>query len=101
MTDCPKFGHCRAPLCPLDRDVFQRVYLPNEPVCFFMLEAVKTGAERRFRRGRCEETLWGVIQTTLPPLLLRYAVLRKPLNRAKKTAPRMDRIIRKGVRHAA
>jgi hypothetical protein len=96
MNDCSKFGHCRAPLCPLDRDVFQRVYLPNEPVCFFMLEAVKTGAERRFKRGRCEQTLWEIIHQTLPTLLLRYAVLRKPINRARKTASRMGRVIRRG-----
>jgi len=30
---CPKFISCDAPLCPLDNDIEERVYLEGEPTC--------------------------------------------------------------------
>ena len=33
MEDCSKFNYCRAPICPLDRNLEKRVYLKGEPVC--------------------------------------------------------------------
>lgn len=38
---CPKYLHCSAPLCPLDRDLEQRSYLDGEPICFYVREYVK------------------------------------------------------------
>ena len=33
MQQCPRFHRCSAPLCPLDKDVSERVYLEGEPIC--------------------------------------------------------------------
>jgi hypothetical protein len=31
--DCPRFGGCRAPLCPLDSELGSRSWFPGEPIC--------------------------------------------------------------------
>ena len=41
MKKCPKFVKCNAPLCPLDPDVEQRVYVKGEPVCEQSIEIIK------------------------------------------------------------
>jgi len=33
MQKCLRFHRCSAPLCPLDKDVSERVYLEGEPIC--------------------------------------------------------------------
>lgn len=33
MEKCPKFIKCDAPLCPLDKDIQERVYSEGEPTC--------------------------------------------------------------------
>lgn len=101
MQDCPKYHHCNANLCALDPELHKRTYLSGEPVCFYMLEAVKSGAETRFKQVPHGDYLLGMIRDTLPALLFRNVPLRKAVNRAKKTGARLGRKIGKGVRHAA
>jgi len=100
MKDCPKFDRCSAPICPLDPDVFRRVYLPGEAICFYLAESVKPGAEARFRQVHSGNAIWEAIRALDPPLS-RYALLRKALQRAKRTPPRMGRVVGKKVGDAA
>ena len=52
---CPKWERCNAPLCPLDPDLFKRMMRNDEPVCYYLTEAVKPDAEAIFMgRGRTE-----------------------------------------------
>lgn len=101
MHDCPKYSHCNANLCPLDPDISERSYLQGEPVCFYMLESAKKGAENRFKSVHSGDKLLQAIRDTLPALLIRCAPLRKPLDRAKRTGPRLGKRPGKEVRHAA
>ena len=101
MQDCQKFRACNANLCPLDPELFKRTYLPGEPVCFYILESVKSGAESRFKQVPHGNYLLGVIRDTLPALLSRNVPLWKAVNRAKKTGARLGRKIGKEVRVAA
>lgn len=39
---CPRFGHCSAPLCPLD-DWKMHHHIKGESVCFYLREAAKHG----------------------------------------------------------
>ena len=36
MHDCPKFDSCSATLCPLDKGLRKRSYLPGERVCHYI-----------------------------------------------------------------
>ncbi len=90
MNDCPKFDHCSAPICPLDRDWKKRHYCKGEPVCFYMLESVKPGAKARFRGSTARE-IYEVIQFLLPSILSRYAPLKQALKRALRTGSRMGK----------
>lgn len=45
MTDstaCPRFHKCSATKCPLDPDTRWRVHLPGDPVCHYLLNAMKS-----------------------------------------------------------
>ena len=33
MTECPQFNTCSAPLCPLDKEIQDRLWYPDEPIC--------------------------------------------------------------------
>ena len=90
MNDCPKFDHCSAPICPLDRDWKERHYCTGEPVCFYMLEYVKPGSRSRFRGGTAKE-IYRVIRFLLPSILSRYAPLKRALKRALRTGSRMGK----------
>lgn len=85
---CPKWHKCSVPLCPLDRHVFTRVMLSDEPVCYYLTEAAKIDAEAIFhRRGRAE--LFGVISTLIQPMSSRWGRIRRALERAKYKGSRM------------
>lgn len=93
--DCPKFDRCSAPICPLDQACAERVYRRDETVCFYMLEYVKPGAKQRFRQAAkrlgCIGAIYQAIHFLLPTLLSRYAPLKTPLMRAKRTPPRIGK----------
>lgn len=40
-SDCPKFSHCSAPVCPLDFGHLGTAHIAGERVCFFLLAAAK------------------------------------------------------------
>ena len=41
QTACPRFHRCSATKCPLDPGIRQRVHLPGDPVCHYLLDAMK------------------------------------------------------------
>ena len=41
QTACPRFHRCSATKCPLDPDTRHRVHLPGDPVCHYLLNAMK------------------------------------------------------------
>ena len=88
---CPKWERCNAPLCPLDADLFKRVMQDGDPVCHYLIEAVKPDAEAIFRgRGRTE--LFEVVSTLIDPMSPRWGRIRKALTRARTTGSRMARL---------
>lgn len=89
-SDCPKFSHCSAPICPLDSEWASRTYLKGEPVCFYMLEYVKPGSRARFQ-GSTAEQMYDAISNALPRIIARYAPLKRALTRTKKTGPRIGK----------
>ena len=88
--DCPKFRRCNAPICPLDPHMLHRAHLKGEPVCFYLLEYVKPGAEARFQ-GSTAKKLYQAMETVRPELIARYAPLKRALARAAQTASKMGK----------
>jgi hypothetical protein len=88
--DCPKFIACRAPVCPLDRDWFVRRHIPGEPVCHWLLEASKPGAEANFGgAGRGE--LYRHVSSVALSIAERHAPIRRALERAARYGSRLGR----------
>ena len=57
MYQCPKYGGCEAPLCPLcplDEEWNTRKMLQNDNLCHYLCEASKEGVIERFK-GRYDE----------------------------------------------
>ena len=48
LASCPKFQSCSAPICPCDPEWPKRKHLNEDRVCFYLLEASKTGAKAIF-----------------------------------------------------
>lgn len=85
---CPKWDKCSAPLCPLDPALFKRVMRNDEPVCYYLTEAVKFDAEAIFRgRGRID--LFEVVSKFIVPMSARWGRIRRKLEDARKTGSRM------------
>lgn len=99
-TLCPRWNRCSTPLCPLDPDVFKRAALNDEPVCYYLTEAVKSDAEAIFRRrGRSE--LYELISKLIQPMSARWGRIRRHLERAKSNGSRMARLAPWEVDHGA
>jgi hypothetical protein len=97
---CPKWDKCNAPLCPLDVALFKRVMRDDEPVCFYLSEAVKHDAEAVFRqRGR--EELFGLVSKLIPAMSTRWSRIRLALERAKTTGSRMATVAPWEVDHGS
>jgi len=85
---CPRWERCSVPLCPLDPDVFKRPMRDDEPVCYYLTEAVKIDAEAIFRRrGRAE--LFTAVSKLIPSLSARWGRIRRALERARTKGSRM------------
>jgi len=97
-SDCDRFYRCSAPLCPLDPDWRLRIVFRQEATCLYLLEAVKDGAAERFR-GAGREEMYRVCLTFIEEALPRCAPLKRALDRAQKTGPRLGRQV--GRRDAA
>ena len=88
MSDCPRFGKCSAPICPLDPDWRHRVYRKGEPVCLYLLEFGKPHAKAQFQ-GSIGVSIYEAIQTSIDAMSHRYAPLCRALERAKQTGSRL------------
>ena len=75
MIDCPRFDACEAPICPLDPDKYESVYLKGEKTCHFM---------RAYSRGETG-TIPAHIMESLGkhylPLLAQYGPLKRRIER--------------------
>ena len=84
MIDCPKFGKCSAPICPLDPQALHRTHLPGERVCFYLREYSKIDSRAVFW---CitPRKLGERVAQVYPELLVRHAGLKSTLDRSSKT----------------
>lgn len=104
MSDCPKFQRCSAPVCPLDQQWRERRQTSEDPVCFYLQEAVKDGGIVRVRHGTSAE-MAEHISKVLDELSNTYghSYIQYRLRRAASTGSRIagaDRLkVMGGVRH--
>jgi hypothetical protein len=90
MRACQRFERCSANICPVDPDWRARRHLDGEPACYFLLEAVKDGAEARFQARSIEETRAAVLRV-LPDMVSTVGAIRRAVESARRTGSRMDR----------
>lgn len=90
ISACPRWQRCSANICPLDPEWEQRTHGAGDTICFYLLEAVKTGSEQRFQANATGEMRQRVLGP-LPALMSRWAAIRSAVDRAKTTGSRMDR----------
>ena len=90
MTACPKWGHCSAPICPLDGIMLDCKHLPGERVCFYLLELVKPGGRAKLSRV-LPTALADAVEGAHPRIIARYGPIRKALKRAANTPSRLGR----------
>ena len=84
MSDCPKFEHCSAPLCPLNRDMMERTHLRGERVCFYVREYVKEGG-RAILSTNVVSDLLQAIEEAYPKMLTKGADIRYQLKQSAKS----------------
>ena len=88
MEQCPKFNHCEAPVCPLDKNWRDCRTRKNEQVCFYLREATKDGAKERFK-GRKDETIFRIAYAHVL-LMKRYdSELRRRLEKSSLSGSRI------------
>ena len=90
MTECPKWGHCSAPICALHGGGLDSKHLPGERVCFYLLELVKPGGSAKLSRVLPTE-LADAVEGAHPTIVARYGPVRKALKRAANTPSRLGR----------
>lgn len=90
LTGCPKWHSCSAPVCPLDHLWAHRSMQSEDPVCFYLSEAVKDGAEARFEGAGLGEIFCRLMRV-LPEVVLSSGRVRRTLERAQTNGSRMDR----------
>lgn len=88
ICDCPRWGSCNAPLCPLDPGISQRKYLRGEAICFYMHEYVKPDSSNRFKTCHRVE-IYKSISNVIEEVLSTYGYIKKRLERASSTPSRM------------
>ena len=87
---CPKWHSCSAPVCPLDRLWAHRAMQSEDPVCFYLCEAVKDGAEARFEGAGLGE-IFRRVTRVLPELASSCRRIARTLERAGASGSRMGR----------
>ena len=87
MKECPRFGECCAPVCPLDPDVLDRVHIKGAPVCHYLRLYAKNGF-CGLKPGSLPANLPIRVAEVYPRLVARYAPLKKALLRAAKSPPK-------------
>lgn len=90
MTTCPRWQQCNAPICPLDPHWQRRVMANDDPVCFYVSEAVKDGAKANFD-WRGLGNLFVLVSEHIPAMSSRWGRLRRALERASKSGSRLAR----------
>jgi hypothetical protein len=94
QIDCDRFQTCSANICPFEDAELakKRKHLNGERVCFYLIEAQKSGAKAIFDKcGRAY--LYQLIQDAMPNIVARHSIIKRVLENAKKTGSRMDRKI--------
>lgn len=85
---CPKYSKCSAPLCPLDPDWEKRVMQKDDRTCFYLNEASKPEAAKRFE-GRKDEFIFQIAYRRMPLMKKRNSILKKRLEKASLTGSRI------------
>lgn len=93
---CPKWEKCSAPICPLDTDWKKRMMLAEDRVCFLMNEAVKSGAEDRFKLSAYSE-LYATIHEAMHNIIASNVIIKNRLNKASNKQSRMEFVNRQEV----
>jgi len=88
MRQCPKYFACSASVCPLDPDWQKARYVNGDPVCYYMREAVKYGAELVFRDASLGE-LFDAVSVNLEPIRERWGAIDYKLAESCYTSMRM------------
>jgi hypothetical protein len=90
MMACPHWQKCSANVCPLDPEWHQRSHADGEPVCFYILESVKPGAEERFEASGLYD-FRSTVLGPLPEIVSTWGTIRRTVERAKLSGSRLDR----------
>jgi|GEM_PF-1565980 len=90
MQDCPKWEGCSAPICPFNAEWQKRVMHSDDPVCFYLTEAVKEGGAEVFEERGLGE-LYLAILPFIQPMSDKWGRIRRALERAKASGNRMAR----------
>ena len=85
--DCPKFGGCSAPVCPLDRKWRERVHLKGEAVCGYLREAGKEEGAELFA-GCADEWIYLWARGLLDEVKRVHASLKNALKGARRNGSR-------------
>ena len=85
---CPKHSKCSAPLCPLDSDWEKRVMHKDDRTCFYLNEASKPEAAKRFK-GRKDEFIFQIAYSQMPLMKKHSSTLKKRLEKASLTGSRI------------
>lgn len=101
MQQCPRFNACNAPICPFDAEWKKRRHLNEDRVCFYLLEASKTGAKAVFE-GAGLGQLYQAVSEAAPAIRTTYFHIDRACNRASASGSRManGHKLRKGADHA-
>jgi len=91
--DCPRFQGCSSPVCPMDNDWPIRVLEKSDPTCFYLTEAVKDGAEKRFGAAGLQD-LYSLVSEVGPAIANLHPRVRDGLARARYTGSRMEPVPR-------
>ena len=89
-SPCPKWHSCSVPVCPLDHLWAHRSMQSEDPVCFYLSEAVKDGAEARFEGAGLGE-IFHQVTKVLPEVVLSSGRIARTLERAGASGSRMNR----------
>jgi hypothetical protein len=90
LKSCPRFQKCNAPVCPLDERHKKRKHLPEDRVCFFLLESAKTSAHSIFM-GVGLGNLYEVIVRHTPAILNSHPRIKRAYEKAKESGSRLGR----------
>lgn len=87
-TQCPRFDHCGAPICPFDDGWRKRSHLRRESICLYLREAVKPGAEANLA-GRLPSVAIESLFRVVPDIAERHGDIRRRLARASGSASKL------------